>query len=378
MKKNGLIILIIPFLIGFYFAADWNYQQRKIEQQYIISKPSALPTVESAKLTSFGFSSVKADYYRLQLIQYIGGNIFNYSYKDYLYRMSDLITGLNPYFEDPYVVAELLLPSYNQHYEKLSDSKRKTHIDEAIKIGEKAVTTFCDTKKLALIKNEQNLEQLFSEKKYKNPCSNFEAIYNLAYIYFQYKNDPKTAAYYYKVTSVIEDSPEGAKNMIAIMNGKWGEREKSYFMQVNMARYTNADEVCTQVANDLETVWKEIFSRKEVPSMLLKNIEDIRKQAFPYSKEKLAEIECSTYINKAVRELNLYYLDLANNKYIADTENNAVSAKVLFDEKYIDYFPTDFQKSDDSQIIYFYDEKYWFFNYKMGSYEHLEKEKSKK
>ncbi len=122
--------------------------------------------------------------------------------------MTQLIIGLNPSFEDPYVIAELLLPSYNARYEKLDETKREKYIDEAIKIGEQAIKEFCDAEILKKIQQEENLEKLFNEEKYKNPCTKYEAIYNLAYLYFQYKNDPKTAAYYYKVSSVIEDTPE--------------------------------------------------------------------------------------------------------------------------------------------------------------------------
>ncbi len=288
--------------------------------------------------------------------------------------MTQLIIGLNPSFEDPYVIAELLLPSYNARYEKLDETKREKYIDEAIKIGEQAVKEFCDAKILKEIQQEENLEKLFNEEKYKNPCTKYEAIYNLAYLYFQYKNDPKTAAYYYKVSSVIEDTPEWAKNMIAIMNGKWWNREKAFFMQIDMARYRNADDACSQVANDLYAVGKEIFSKKYIPSELLKNIEHIRQTAFPYNDEKLQNIQCDTYINKAVRELNLYYLDLANTKYREQTGKNALSAKILFDEWYIDFLPIDFQKTKDSQIIYFYDKKYGFFNYKMWDYKYIKEE----
>jgi hypothetical protein len=52
-------------------------------------------------------------------------------------------------------------------------------------------------------------------------------------------------------------------------------------------------------------------------------MEELRKELFPFSKkteEKLIiEETCGNYINKAVRELNLYYIEQANQKYLEKT-----------------------------------------------------------
>jgi hypothetical protein len=44
------------------------------------------------------------------------------------------------------------------------------------------------------------------------------------------------------------------------------------------------------------------------------------------------ENNCSSYINKAIRELNLYYIEQANKKYFQDKKENAINAKVLFEK----------------------------------------------
>jgi len=48
--------------------------------------------------------------------------------------MIDLITELNPYFEHPYSIGQLLLPSYNQRYEDLSDNEQDRNKNEAVKL----------------------------------------------------------------------------------------------------------------------------------------------------------------------------------------------------------------------------------------------------
>jgi hypothetical protein len=63
-----------------------------------------------------------------------------------------------------------------------------------------------------------------------------------------------------------------------------------------------------------------------------------------------------------VRELNLAYLEEADNRYFADKKVHAIDTRTLFEAKYIDYFPHDYQRQDATQeIIYFYnaDNKHW-------------------
>jgi hypothetical protein len=48
--------------------------------------------------------------------------------------MLDLITELNPFFEKPYIIGQLLLPSYNERYENLSNEKQIENIKQAEEI----------------------------------------------------------------------------------------------------------------------------------------------------------------------------------------------------------------------------------------------------
>ncbi len=77
---------------------------------------------------------------------------------------------------------------------------------------------------------------------------------------------------------------------------------------------------------------------------------------------------CSTYLNKAVRELNLAYLEYADDRYFKDKNMHATSPKILLEEKYIDYEPIDFQqnKKEDQGIEYYYNPENKNWDYKMG------------
>ncbi len=66
--------------------------------------------------------------------------------------------------------------------------------------------------------------------------------------------------------------------------------------------------------------------------------------------------------------MNLAYLEQADVRYFADKKEHAMTPKELFQNKYIDYIPHDFQKQDDKTgIIYEYDRETGHWDYTMGT-----------
>lgn len=380
MKKNSknflIIILIIFALFSFYKINILNYSKHIEIKNSFVEHPENLPTKEAALKSSFWFKNLKADIYRLKTIQYIWWNAIWSEYKKYLFFMIDLITELNPYFEHPYSIWQLLLPSYNERYEKLSKEEINKHIDEWINIWLKWIKNFCNLEKVELIKKEDNLQKIWTEEKYKNPCREYTIPNYLAYIYYYYKHDPKKAAEYYKVASAIEDWLSWSKIMAAIMSWKWWDREKSYFMFLNIAKFIEKkDEVCLNFASVLENIWTELFINKktELNWIILKNIEKERVKLFwEFSEQKeekiLSDTMCQNYINKAIRELNLKYIEKADEKYKSEKWINSTDAIELYEQKYIEYLPIDFQQYKDYWIIYEYNSEIWNYDYRMWTY----------
>lgn len=375
-KKLITIVLFTLAIAGFYQVNSLNYGKHIEIKNSFINHPENLPTKQAAINSSFWFKTLKADIYWLKAIQYIWWNAIGSEYKKYLFVMIDLITELNPYFEHPYSIGQLLLPSYNERYENLSKEEQQRNIDEAIKLWLKWIGNFCNPEKIALIKAEDNLQKIWTEEKFKNPCSEYNIPYYLAYVYYYYKNDPKNAADYYKVASAIEDWLSWSKVMAAIMSWKWWNREKSYFMFLNIAKFIETeDEVCLAFASDLEKVWAEIFINKRVPLSweILRNIEKSRTKIFwefseDLEEEILSDTKCWNYLNKAIREMNLEFIERANKVYEEENWEPSYDAKQLFDEWYMDYLPVDFQQYEDYWIIYEYNKDIWNYDYKMWDY----------
>jgi len=374
MKKIIIFLLFIFVLFSFWEINKLNYIKHKQIQESIVNHPEWLATKEFAKNTSFWYKNLKADIYRLETIQYIWWNAVSSEYKKYLYKILDLITELNPYFDHPYKIWMLLLPDYNDRYEDLSNNEQKENISQSEKIWLKWVKNFCDTKKIELIDKQDDLRKIWTEDIYKNPCKNYEIPYYLAFNYYYYLHDPLKASLYYKVASANTDSLEWAKILAAIMQWKWWNREKAYFMFLNIWKTLDKsdDKICSTYTSELEKLWANIWTNKLILNWeILDTIAKTRDKFLWVEKEDAtkADSDCANYARKATRELNLYYIEKANEKYKLDNAwTSAYNAKILFDSWYIDYLPIDFQQEKDYWIIYKYNEETKNFDYEMGKY----------
>lgn len=371
--KFILFLSILTICSFFYFLNEQNYQTLKDIQKQIIHHPEFIPEKWIAKYSSFGFSNLRADIYWLESIQYIGETALGSEYKKYLFAMLDLITDLNPFFEKPYIIGQLLLPSYNERYESLTDNIQKSYIQQAEFLWLKWISNFCDSKKLELIAGEYDLNILWTDEKYKNPCKSSSIAFWQAFLYYFYMNNPEKSALYYKIASTNDDSLEGAKIMTAIMSGKSWNREKSIMMFLTLANQQKSEKSCKIMSTELQKLSYATFQQNiPLTSDIIKQLQNLQKQYFVFNPESDKEMiygdNCMEYINKSIREFNLLYIEEANKKYFADTNENAKNAQILYEKKYIDFLPTDFQQYDTYGIIYVFNEKTQNFDYEMGSY----------
>lgn len=365
----------------FYHVQTSNYLKYREIKDTFIKHPELIPEKDFAKATAFWYSNVRAASYWLQAVQYIWSNVISHAYKKYLFKMLDLVTELNPYFEHPYLVWQLLIPWENYRYEDLSNEEVALHLHETELLSLKWIDNFCNKDKLGKIRNEYNLSKLWTDDVYKNPCRSYLIPYYLAYIYYFYMNNSLEASYYYKVSSAHEGAVSWAKIMAAIMQWKWWKREKSIEMFVNLSRSLDTDWLCTPYGNYLENTLLWINNGKIILSWkVIKDIEINRKKTMEildkYAWEwAIADTHCSTYLNKAVREFNLIYIEEANRLYKEHSGVNVPHAELLFEKWFIDYLPVDFQQYDGYGIIYYYNTDINNFDYQMWEYKLIDDKK---
>lgn len=235
---------------------------------------------------------------------------------------------------------------------------------------------FCDADKVALIAVQDDLQKITSDPIYQNPCHSYKIPYYLGYIYYFYLNDGKEASKYYKIVAAQSDAPSGAKVLAAIMQGKGGSREKSLFMFLSLAKSLGSpEESCTFMTEKVEQTYLYI-SQKDIPltGELIQAIEADSKIILPKLSEKneddiLGDTKCSNFLAKAIREINLLYLEQADARYVSDHpgEDSAINPEKLFSEKYINFIPTDYQQYENEEygIIYKYNPDIKRFDYEM-------------
>ncbi len=381
LKRLFRIIILLWILwwilYSFFVINSKNYnklREIKLEQ---INHPENLPTSDFARATSFGFENIKANIYWLWTIQYIWWNAVSAAYKKYLYKMIDLITDLNPYFINPYRMGMLLLPSHNHRYENLGEDKQLKHINQAEKLWLKWINNFCDLDKIKYIKKQNDLHKIWTKDKYKNPCKTYEIPFFLAFIYFFYLNDNISASNFYKISSAHEDSLWWAKILAAVMKWKWWYREKAFLMFSNIwKKLDNSEEkICHSFLDILQKdIADKVFKEENINSNLIKYASDLKEKVFwKFDPEKEHKIDlnnqCIRHIDKAIRELNLYYIERWNERYKANNYwVGAKNAKILFDKWYIQYLPVDYQQYNGHWIVYEYNPDTWFFDYVMRNF----------
>lgn len=382
MKKRLLFIwciifILFPILFGFYKINELNYILHREIRINQVNHPEKLPNSETARISSFGFMNMMADIYWLKTIQYIGWNVIWGEYKKYLAVMMDLITDMNPYFESPYTIWQLLIPSSEKAYEEFDDPEAQKDYRAWEALWLKWVQNFCDTEKVNSIIQQEDLSKIISEEKYSNPCQSYKIPYYLAYIYYFYLKENTNASHYYKVVAAQKDAPEGARVLAAIMQGKWWDREKSLFMFLSLAENSNSRwDACTVLTKELRSAYTAI-SRGwyELSSDFIKTLEDTSKLYLPKLSEEnedelLADTECTNFLAKAIREINLMYIETADWEYVKDNPGQ-ISAQTpvkLLDTGYIDFIPSDYQQYEDYGIVYKYNPDIGRFDYEMWTY----------
>lgn len=288
----------------------------------------------------------------------------------------NLVTDLSPYFESPYTIGQLLLPSDSGSHDDTNNPENIKYYKQGEALWLKWVSNFCDDNKIKAIKNEDNLWEIINNEKYSNPCKSYKIPYYLAYIYYFYLKDNTQAAQYYKVVSAQKDAPPWARTLAAIMQGKWWEREKSLYMFLSLAQNTNSqDESCLFLSVRLEEIYKEI--KQNNASLTWEFIRDIElyangilpKLSQENEQELLDDTQCTNFLAKAIREINLMYLEEADSRYVSDNpdEISAMTTEKLLESWYINFIPTDYQQYEweDYGIIYEYNNEIGRFDYDM-------------
>lgn len=365
-----LFIIISWFFLMFLFNKIW-LEARNNLSSIKINHPEFVEKKESSLATSFGFRNLKADILWLRAINYIWSNAISAEYKKYLFEILDNITHLNPKFKNPYFIWILLLPDNNERYESLSPQEVSNNKNNAEKLWLKAIRNFCDNKKIEDIKysleNSWFLETL-QNPDFINPCEDHQIPYYLWYFYHFHKNNPELSSFYYTVSALDESAWQSVIVLASIMQSKTWERQKSAIVFLDLA-----SNIWTETDNQACILWADIIWKMSFNIFNLwfswdkiRGLEIAREKiVWGFDEEKYDFSSCENFINKTVREVNLSYLDNANQSYFDEKWIYLKTPISLYNEWKIDYIPKDFQQYDSYWIKYFFNNEINKFDYEI-------------
>jgi hypothetical protein len=373
------VLLFVLYFPSVYFANNMAYKYVTAIKYEKVEHPEFLFASDQTRLFSFGARETIADLYWIGLIQYIGGNVIQADYKKYMARIVDLVTDLSPKFSYPVEVSLILLPDSNKLYETYSDDEVNSQRKSAINLGEKMMSQSCDPEKLKKIEQTSNLQDLLEKKELRNPCSNGMIPYYMGYVYYFNENNPAKSAEYYKIATTQDDAPEFARNMYAIMSGKWGERQKSIALFLSLAGNDKKENsLCSDGIKQMRDIlgWWDFESAVTNPSFIQavnKLYGQITKETLKNdanTKDNIMNNTCLSSIGKATREVNLAYIEHYDDIYFQQHQEHARDAQDLLKKKWIPYLPKDFQQDGDDnlEVIYFYNQETKAWDYKRGRY----------
>lgn len=384
MKKTIAVLLLVA-LSGWFFhwdASNLARQSHATVRDSLVRHPEFIPDAQYVKLVASGFEPLVSDLYWLASIQYIGSNVMEAEYKKYLYQMLNLVTDLDEYFDYPYELGLLLLPSFNTRYESFTEGERKFNVDQAAELGEKGMRRGCDAMKLRMILDEEDLDKVIRSPEFAEPCRNPMIPYYLGYVEYWNRKDAKAASDYYKIAAAHKSAPRGARMMSAIMRGKSGDRHKAVLMFLSLAETLAAEQggkkgaQCSQFVSEFRNLLVSYFGKGEpLTANFVWAVEQARQKMAADLGETDTEdtsdahMRCSTYVNKATRELNIRYVEERDAVYVEKTGKTVKDAKELFDAGAIEYLPKDPQILDakkNTAIIYTKKNGGW--DYEGGTY----------
>jgi hypothetical protein len=184
--------------------------------------PTSLPEVRTTRLFIAWHETTYADSIWIGLIQYIGDNIMNGKFVDFVGAFAWRITELHPHFLKPYNIALILTPKLDDT--KPEYEKNKRILTSVFALGERGIRENCDPRKLELVRQSAIEKALWESEAMANTCRDDMLAYNIAYVAGALWEHTKSE-YYYKLASTQREWPQASRFLAVLATAKeWDHR----------------------------------------------------------------------------------------------------------------------------------------------------------
>jgi len=289
----------------------------------------------------------------------------NKNYEDFKKLIS-----LNPNNPEWYKKALLLLPfSYR-------NTEDKELLNKSYKLAEKIwlewINKFCNQNKINLVNKEKSLTELYYNKDYQNTCIDSDIPRFLWFNSFFYLKDLKKATLFKKmeITSTIGKKLYWNTLSLLIYFRKQWEFEVAF---TNLLKFYKINWEKSEYSSFFKLLENtEFFEDEKNIEKNIKLINDKKKKLLWEYKSHIEIEKGKEVLYRAVRTLNLYYLNYFHEKYKKDTWEILITPKELKNVWYINYIPEDYQYDSNedfsTKIEYEYSKEFWVYDIKISSF----------
>ncbi len=300
--------------------------------------PEIFPSSFTLKLLSVGHFTTYANIMWVELIQFVGDNIWNNLYLDFSHKILGNITDLSPYFDEAYELDLLFTPLVYADYKDDTTADEYQKIERAIQHGKEWMKLLCDEEKIAKISEISYGNVLWSRTDLINPCKNGMIPYYIAYHYSNDLGMNEDASYYYKIASMQTDTPDAAKFLgpLAFANTKDPLNAASSLLFISREWYDKEPYACQKYA---DLLLGYISGWQPLNEEFIKSIETFEYSMPDIKDEKVLEAysatNCPDNLRRAIKQIYLAYIT-QKAKDFPDIEDG----KVLLEQWIISTIPT--------------------------------------
>lgn len=290
-----------------------------------------------------------------------------------LYEFYTYIISLAPNNVEYYIKAMLHLDLSNDRYFRWTNQWKKLSLQLLQKFQDKSLNQFCNINNFQDIFEIDSYQKLLTYWLNTPICSDYQVPYYIWYNNFVYSENLKWAINMYKIAMASKNTDEknldkynNIHNLLAIIESKYKGPQRGYSAYLEIYKMEeDKSKSCNNFYRFLSENWdisEDNFDWKNV-----KLINTNRNKMLWKFKNNFGN--CSDYLNRMVRMINLSYLNEANNNYKKDNNENfkILTPEELYEKWYIDFIPLDYHQDEKfwNWIVYFYNIEIWAYDWEM-------------
>ena len=307
-----LISLFIIFWGFFLFGTGKWYIQYLSSGEYRRLHPELIPSPTIVKLFDMGHSNSYASFMWLELIQYIGDNVWGNQFLDFSHAILENITTINPYFIRPYELDLILAPtSLWENMTAEAKKYNKIYSNNAINLWKIGIGILCDKNKIEEIKKRPLSETLWNDASLKNPCASGTIPYYIAFVTYEMGDKKAESSEYYKIASMNDDAPNASRLLwVLALSAEWDYMATALnFALIGSTGYDIEPYTCRNISTD---IIKDITSKRKIDQKWIQEL-IIKKGSLKNNKDPKniisgAADNCYDITTRSIETLYLSYI----------------------------------------------------------------------